>query len=73
VIARNFLQALSRSLARAFLLPIFDTMKLQFLVCAGVARLAEAREIQMRRVAQDPILGPVYRRLASEKQSARKA
>ncbi len=32
---------------------------------------AQAREAQMRQVAQDPILGPLYKRLASEKQSAR--
>lgn len=33
---------------------------------------AEAREIQMRRVAEDPILGPLYKRLASNTESARK-
>ena len=30
----------------------------------------QAREIQIRQVAEDPILGPLYRRLASEKTSA---
>jgi hypothetical protein len=39
---------------------------------AGVPE-AEARDIQMRQVAQDPVLGPLYRRLASQRQSARKA
>jgi hypothetical protein len=34
---------------------------------------AQAREAQMRQVAQDPILGPLYKRLASEKQSADKS
>ncbi len=29
----------------------------------------QAREVQMRQVAEDPILGPLYRRLASEKTS----
>ncbi len=33
---------------------------------------AEARRLQMRQVEQDPILGPLYQRLASEKQSAGK-
>lgn len=33
---------------------------------------AEAREIQMRQVAQDPVLGPLYRRLASEEKSAKR-
>jgi hypothetical protein len=32
----------------------------------------QAHEIQMRQVAEDPILGPLYRRLASEKTSAAK-
>jgi hypothetical protein len=36
---------------------------------AGVPE-AEAREVQMQQVAQDPILGPLYRRLATEKESA---
>jgi hypothetical protein len=31
---------------------------------------AEAREIQRRRVAEDPILGRVYARLTGEKESA---
>jgi hypothetical protein len=30
----------------------------------------QAHEIQMRQVAEDPILGPLYRRLASGKTSA---
>ena len=38
---------------------------------AGVPE-AEAREKQMRLVAQDPILGPLYKRLSSAKESARK-
>ena len=33
---------------------------------------AQAREAQMRQVAQDAILGPFYKRLASETQSADK-
>jgi len=33
---------------------------------------AEARRLQMRQVEQDPILGPLYQRLTSEKQSAGK-
>jgi hypothetical protein len=33
---------------------------------------AEARQVQMRQVEKDPILGPLYKRLASEKQSAGK-
>ena len=33
---------------------------------------AEARQMQMRQVEQDPILGPFYRRLLSEKRSAGK-
>ena len=32
----------------------------------------QARDIQMRRVAKDPILGPLYQRLAAEKTSATK-
>jgi hypothetical protein len=32
----------------------------------------QAREIQMRQVAENPILGPLYQRLASEKTSATK-
>ena len=39
---------------------------------AGVPE-AEAREILMRRVAQDPILGPLYERLAAERQSTDKS
>ena len=31
---------------------------------------AEAREKQMRQVARDPILGPVYKRLAAKRESA---
>ena len=31
---------------------------------------AEAREVQMRRVAQDAILGPLYNRLTAERESA---
>jgi hypothetical protein len=34
---------------------------------------AQAREAQMRQVAQDRILGPLYKRLASEKRSADKS
>jgi len=34
---------------------------------------AQAREAQMHQVAPDPILGPLYKRLASEKQSADKS
>ena len=33
---------------------------------------AEAREVQMRQVAQDPILGPLCRRLTSQEKSANK-
>lgn len=33
---------------------------------------AEAHERQMRHVAQDPILGPLYKRLAAAKESAAK-
>lgn len=33
---------------------------------------AEARQMLMRQVEQDPILGPLYKRLASGKQSAMK-
>jgi hypothetical protein len=33
---------------------------------------AEARQVQMRRVEKDPILGPLYKRLSSGKQSAGK-
>ena len=32
----------------------------------------QAREIQMRQVAEDPILGPLYKQLASAKTSAAK-
>ena len=32
----------------------------------------QARKIQMRQVAEDPILGPFYRQLASEQESAGK-
>jgi hypothetical protein len=38
---------------------------------AGVPE-AEARERQMRLVAQDPILGPLYKRLAAAKESAKR-
>ena len=38
---------------------------------AGVPE-AEARHRQMQQVAQDPILGTLYKRLAAEKQSAGK-
>lgn len=31
---------------------------------------AEAREAQMRRVAEDPILGPLFKRLDSQRQPA---
>jgi hypothetical protein len=30
----------------------------------------QAHEIQMRQAAEDPILGPLYKRLAAEKESA---
>lgn len=36
---------------------------------AGVPE-AEAHERQMRQVAEDPILGPLYQRLASRRESA---
>jgi len=32
----------------------------------------QARAIQMQQVAEDPILGPLYRRLVSERSSAAK-
>jgi hypothetical protein len=32
----------------------------------------QARAVQMRQVSEDPILGPLYQRLASEKASAAK-
>lgn len=32
----------------------------------------EARRLQMQQVEQDPILGPLYKRLTSEKQSIMK-
>jgi hypothetical protein len=38
---------------------------------AGVPE-ADARERQMRQVAEDPILGPFYRRLAPQRESASK-
>jgi hypothetical protein len=38
---------------------------------AGVPE-AQARERQMRLVAQDPILGPLYQRLTAAKESTRK-
>jgi hypothetical protein len=38
---------------------------------AGVPE-AEARERQMRQVAQDPILGPLYKRLAAAEESVGK-
>lgn len=38
---------------------------------AGVPE-AEAHEKQMRLVAQDPILGPLYKRLASARESSGK-
>ena len=36
---------------------------------AGVPE-AQAHERQMRQVAEDPILGPLYKRLASKRESA---
>jgi hypothetical protein len=33
---------------------------------------AQAREMQMRQVAQDPVLGPLYQRLTSEEKSVNK-
>ena len=36
---------------------------------AGIPE-GQAHEIQMRRVAEDPILGPLYQRLAAERESA---
>jgi hypothetical protein len=33
---------------------------------------AQARQVQMQQVAEDPILGPFYRRLISPKEPARK-
>ncbi len=38
---------------------------------AGIPE-AQAREIQMRQVAEDPILGPLYKQLASEKEPGAK-
>ena len=38
---------------------------------AGIPE-AQAHEIQMRRVADDPILGPLYKRLASPRESTAK-